>query len=66
MFEVSAQADISGYHQWGLDAGHRQDNWDPYSGLQWLWNKGDHSFGDDESYIQVRNTHQEIVEISIW
>lgn len=56
MFEVSARADIAGYHQWGLDAGHHQDNWEPYSSLQWLWNKEDHSFGDDDdSYIQVRN-----------
>ena len=55
MFEVSAQADIAGNYQWGLDAGHHQDNCDPYSGLQWLCNKVDHSFGDDKSYIQVRN-----------
>ena len=47
--------------EWHLDAGHHQDNWDPDSGLQWLWSKGDHSFWDNEAYIQVRNTMSTIV-----
>ncbi|KDR71496.1 hypothetical protein GALMADRAFT_74923, partial [Galerina marginata CBS 339.88] len=51
MFEVSAQAGIAGFYQWGLDVGHHQDNWDPYSNIPYEWNKDDHSFDEDD--IQV-------------
>ncbi|KAF9030656.1 hypothetical protein BJ165DRAFT_1358700 [Panaeolus papilionaceus] len=51
MFEVSSRAEMAGYYQWGLDAGHHQDDWDPYSGLPDSWNLGDHPF--DEDLLQV-------------
>ncbi|KAJ3723720.1 hypothetical protein C8R42DRAFT_536820, partial [Lentinula raphanica] len=34
MFMRSGEAGIAGWCQWGLDAGHHQDNWNPYEGLQ--------------------------------
>ncbi|KAJ7283955.1 hypothetical protein C8J57DRAFT_749943 [Mycena rebaudengoi] len=33
MFECSTEAGPAGDHQWGLDAGAHQGQWDPYSGL---------------------------------
>jgi hypothetical protein len=55
MFEVSRDAGIASYHQWGLDAGHHQD-WDPYGGMEDL-NHQDCPGDDDD--LQVSETHYE-------
>jgi hypothetical protein len=33
MFERTLRTGTSGNYQWGLDAGHHQDGWNPYSGV---------------------------------
>ncbi|PPR01561.1 hypothetical protein CVT24_005856 [Panaeolus cyanescens] len=52
MFEVSAEASTAGFYQWGLDAGHHQDNWYPYSGLPEEWRKECCPLSDDEECLQ--------------
>ncbi|KAF9039799.1 hypothetical protein BJ165DRAFT_1351680 [Panaeolus papilionaceus] len=45
MFEVSVEASVAGYFQWGLDVGHHQDNWSPYARLS-HFRVGDYSLDD--------------------
>ncbi|PPR04986.1 hypothetical protein CVT24_010450 [Panaeolus cyanescens] len=45
-------------HQWGLDAGHHQDDWNPYFGLPNLWVVSDHMYDDD--LIQIGPNYVEI------
>ncbi|PPR02123.1 hypothetical protein CVT24_011345 [Panaeolus cyanescens] len=47
MFEVSSRAGMAGFYQWGLDAGHHQDDWNPYSDLPEWWNMLDYNFDDE-------------------
>ncbi|KAF9548618.1 hypothetical protein CPC08DRAFT_648380 [Agrocybe pediades] len=48
MFEISTDAGIASHYQWGLDVGHHQGNWNPYSGLPDEWNHQDYgSIKDD-------------------
>ncbi|KIK01076.1 hypothetical protein K443DRAFT_7219 [Laccaria amethystina LaAM-08-1] len=57
MFEVSRDAGIASYHQWGLDAGHHQD-WDPYGGMEDL-NHQDCPGDDDDLQVGPDYIHRE-------
>ncbi|GBE90256.1 hypothetical protein SCP_1901050 [Sparassis crispa] len=48
MFEISQAAGRAGYYQWGLDAGHHQDDWEPYKDLRSMWNHYDAEFSESE------------------
>ena len=37
MFERTHRTGVSGNFQWGLDAGHHQDGWDPSFGVPKTW-----------------------------
>lgn len=53
MFERSALAGNAGHWQWGLDAGHHQDGWNPYAGVPDHWNHCDRE-SESEGELQVR------------
>lgn len=57
MFEVSTNAGIAGYYQWGLDTGHHQDNGDPYSNVPSEWIKGDYLFDNDDIQVIFHATY---------
>lgn len=48
LFENSAAAGSAGNHQWGLDAGPHQDNWNPYTYTPPWWNHEDREERDSE------------------
>ena len=52
MFERSALAGNAGHLQWGLNAGHHQDGWNPYAGIPDHWNHCDHE-SDSEGELQM-------------
>ncbi|KAF9552882.1 hypothetical protein CPC08DRAFT_767975 [Agrocybe pediades] len=51
MFENSKEAGIAGHYQWGLDAGHHQEDWNPYSNLRPDWNHEDREGNDEELQV---------------
>lgn len=51
MFEVSNNAGVAGYWQWGLDSGDHQSLWDPYSNLPSYWRHD--SYEGNESDLEV-------------
>ncbi|KAJ8080755.1 hypothetical protein PM082_017589 [Marasmius tenuissimus] len=54
MFECSARAGNTGYFQWGLDAGHHENNWNPYDGLPRAWTKHRYAVGAYDERILER------------
>ncbi|KAF8208402.1 hypothetical protein K438DRAFT_324602 [Mycena galopus ATCC 62051] len=55
MFESSDAAGLAGDEQWGLDAGHHQDRWQPYIGLPAEWSSYRSGKEDDEKYRRGLN-----------
>ena len=54
MFENTDRTGVSGNEQWGLDAGHHQGGWNPYTDAPKLWD-GKKREGD-EGELKVRLT----------
>ncbi|KAF4618104.1 hypothetical protein D9613_012649 [Agrocybe pediades] len=54
MFENSKEAGIAGHYQWGLDAGHHQEDWNPYSNLRPDWNHEDREGNDEELQVGTK------------
>ena len=55
MFERTERTGVSGNWQWGLDAGHHQDGWDPTFGVPVTWD--DTKREGSESEREVRQTN---------
>jgi hypothetical protein len=55
LFEQSFQAGRAGNHQWGLDVGPHQDNWNPYANILEHWNHDDR---DDQSESELQVSFQ--------
>ncbi|KAJ6514135.1 hypothetical protein DFH09DRAFT_1099690 [Mycena vulgaris] len=48
LFENSFAAGRAGNQQWGLDAGHHQDDWSPYQNIPSHWNHADRDESESE------------------
>jgi hypothetical protein len=61
MFERSALAGNAGHSQWGLDAGHHQDGWNPYAGIPDHWNHRDceSDLSESEGELQVSKIYRD-------
>ena len=59
MFEQLALAGNVGHWQWGLDAGHHQDGWNPYPGILDHWNHSDHK-SESKGELQVSKNYCDI------
>jgi hypothetical protein len=57
MFERSALAGNAGHWQWGLDAEHHQDGWNPYAGIPDHWNHRDRE-SESEGELQVSKIYR--------
>ena len=55
MFERSQAAGLAGEYQWGLDAGHHQEAWNPYDGVPADWEHAERIEIDDDDK-RVSNT----------
>lgn len=60
MFEVSTQSGIASFFQWGLDAGHHQDNWYPYNNMPPDWNDGNYNWNEDNLAVSFFDTYNNI------
>ncbi|EPQ59388.1 hypothetical protein GLOTRDRAFT_70775 [Gloeophyllum trabeum ATCC 11539] len=60
LFENSAAAGVAGNHQWGLDAGPHQDNWNPYQYIPSWWNYEDRDERESELEVSAHPFRGEI------
>ena len=51
MFENSSRAEVSGYRQWGLDAGDHEGAWNPYHELPPEWDHQDRQGSEKELVV---------------
>ncbi|TFK82623.1 hypothetical protein K466DRAFT_499985, partial [Polyporus arcularius HHB13444] len=48
LFEFSPESGDAGFYQWGLDAGHHQDGWEPFNLLDSRWFTADYPENAEE------------------
>ena len=55
MFEHSNRTGPSGNEQWGLDVGHHQDGWNPYSGVPKTWHEKKREGNEAECEVRLES-----------
>jgi len=55
MFENTTRTGPSGNEQWGLDVGHHQDGWNPYSGVPKTWHERKREGDEAECEVRLLN-----------
>ena len=56
MFERTERTGVSGNWQWGLDAGHHQDGWDPTFGVPETWDDKKRKGSESEREVRQKPT----------